>query len=182
MEATGRQAGSADARAVSFERLIDRGTLDRSYRIAGLILGDPGEAEDVTHDAAVTAWRRFDELRDRDRFEAWFGRILVNACRDRLRARRRLPIQVDPADVTSLTDASAGDPSDALARRELIVRAVRSLSLEHREVVVLRYFADLTVDQIAERTGTASGTVKSRLHYALRRLRDGVADDGRSGR
>jgi RNA polymerase sigma-70 factor (ECF subfamily) len=48
------------------------------------------------------------------------------------------------------------------------------LSADHREVVVLRYFEDLTVDQIAARTGVGAGTVKSRLHYALRELRAAV--------
>src|SRR4029079_17524153 len=75
----------------TFARLLDR-SLDRQYRLATAILGDPIEAEDAVHDAALVAWRGFGKLRDVDRFDAWFGRILVNGCRDRLRARRRRPI------------------------------------------------------------------------------------------
>jgi RNA polymerase sigma-70 factor (ECF subfamily) len=161
-----------DVRARTFERLLDRRALDRAYRIARLILGDPTEAEDATHDAALAAWRRFAELRDQDRFEAWFGRILVNACRDRFRARRHLPISVEASGVDSLDGRGTRDPGDALARRELLAGAIRSLSPEQREVIVLRFYADLTVDQIAERTGARAGTVKSRLHYALRYLRE----------
>ena len=70
-----------------------------------MILGDPVEAEDAVHDAAVVAWRGFAGLRDRDRFEAWFGRILVNGCRDRLRRRRRRPIV---AWIPMLGDLDAG--------------------------------------------------------------------------
>lgn len=167
-----------DVRARTFATLLDRRALDHAYRAARLILGDPSEAEDAAHDAALAAWRRFPELRDPERFEAWFGRILINACRDRLRARRRQPVTVDSAGVRPLRDMQTTDPTDAVVRRELLGSAVRSLSLEHREVVVLRFYADLTVEQIAERTGARAGTVKSRLHYALRHLRAEVEAAG----
>ncbi len=170
--------GSDDVRARRFTALVDRPALDRAYRIARLILGNPSEAEDATHDAALAAWRRLAELREPERFEAWFGRILVNACRDRLRARRRLPISVDVSGVGPLRDARSADPADAVVREELLRNAILSLSPEHREVVVLRYYADLTVEQIAERTGARVGTVKSRLHYALRRMRAEVDPSG----
>ena len=164
-------------RPETFARLVNRGALDRAYRYATLMLGVRADAEDATHDAALTAWRRFGELRDRDRFDAWFGRILVNTCRDRLRARRRTPMSLDdqPLMVGSLATAfMAPDETETIAAHELLGSALRSLSPEHREVVVLRFYFDLTVDQIAARTGVRSGTVKSRLHYALRRLRAAI--------
>jgi RNA polymerase sigma-70 factor, ECF subfamily len=163
-----------DVRVRTFDALLDRAALDRAYRIARLVLLDPVEAEDATHDAALAAWRRFGELRDPERFEAWFGRILVNTCRNHLRARRRLPISIDTAGVRSLDPDSGGDPAEAIARRDLLRDGFRSLSPDHREVVALRFYLDLTVEQIADRTGTRAGTVKSRLHYALRALRASV--------
>ncbi len=181
VEAMDLPGGPDDVRARTFAALVDRPALDRAYRIARLILGDPLEAEDATNDAALTAWRRFSELREPDRFEAWFGRILVNACRDRLRARRRLPLSIEVNRVSPLRDPSSADPAEILARQDVLKSAIRSLSPEHREVVVLRYYVDLSVEQIAQRTGTRAGTVKSRLHYALRRLRDEV-DAGDAGR
>ncbi len=180
MEAMELPGELEDVRARTFDALIDRPALDRAYRTARLILLDSAEAEDATHDAALVAWRRFGELRDPDRFEAWFGRILVNACRDRLRARRRMPITIDAADVGRLDGGPAQDPADAIARADLLRDAFRLLSPEHREVVALRFYADLTVEQIADRTGLRTGTVKSRLHYAVRHMRDGIeADDAR---
>ena len=166
-----------DPRTQTFAELMDRRVLDNAYRYATLILGDRADAEDATHDAALTAWRHLGELRDPAKFEAWFGRIVVNACRDRLRARRRRPVHVelDP-------ELSSPDANDGLARRDTLALAIRSLSADHREVVVLRFYADLTVDQVAARTGVGAGTVKSRLHYALRILRAAVdaEDEGRS--
>ncbi len=171
-------AGRLDARlARSFDELVDRRALDRAYRIATLLLGNRAEAEDATHDAALRAWRRFGELRDPERFDAWFGRILLNACRDRIRARRRTPVAYD-----AHPDARAvGDFADGVVRHEAIAAALARLSHEHREVVVLRYYADLTVEQIAARTGARSGTVKSRLHYAMRELRSALGETPEAG-
>ncbi len=184
MEAMELPGRPEDVRARTFDLLVDRPALDRAYRIARLILADPAEAEDATHDAALAAWRRFGELRDPARFEAWFGRILVNACRDRLRARRHLPISIDAAGVGALEGGAGADFGDAIARSDVLRDAFRTLSPEHREVVALRFYADLTVEQIAERTGAREGTVKSRLHYALRHMRAAVdaADARRSPR
>jgi RNA polymerase sigma-70 factor (ECF subfamily) len=94
---------------------------------------------------------------------------VVNGCRDRLRARRRRPVHLalDP-------ELPGPDVNDGLARRDSLAGAIRSLSADHREAVVLRFYADLTVDQVAARTGVGAGTVKSRLHYALRHLRAAV--------
>jgi RNA polymerase sigma factor, sigma-70 family len=167
------------ARAETFARLVDRQALDRAYRYATLVLGSRSDAEDATHDAALTAWRRFGELRDRDRFDAWFGRILVNTCRDQLRSRGRNTLSLD-ADSSTATVAyvpaalRAADETDAVATHEALGAALRSMSPDHREVVVLRYYFDLTVDQIADRTGARPGTVKSRLHHALRHLRSAI--------
>src|SRR5258707_797744 len=58
--------------------------LDRAFRLATVILGNAMEAEDAVADTALAAWRARGGLREADRFEAWFGRILINVCRDRL--------------------------------------------------------------------------------------------------
>jgi RNA polymerase sigma factor (sigma-70 family) len=71
----------------------------------------------------------------------------------------------------------SADETDAFAVRDSLAAALRELSPEHREVVVLRFYLDLTIDEIATRTGARSGTVKSRLHHALRRLRDASRQD-----
>lgn len=171
------------ARAEAFAGLVDRHALDQAYRFATLMLGNRTDAEDATHDAAIAAWRRFGDLRESDRFDAWFGRILHNVCLDRLRSRKRTPLSLDMEPPNPATSArfAAPDQTDAIVRRDALSGALRTLTPEHREVVVLRYYFDLTVDQIAARTGSSPGTVKSRLHYALRYLRSAV-EPGLEGR
>ena len=162
--------GTMDDRATAFAALLDRG-LDSHYRLAAVILGDPIEAEDAVHDAAVVAWRGFAALRDRDRFEAWFARILVNGCRDRLRQRRRRPVVVSIPATDDVGSPVSPESTSSVVTRDMLGRAFATLDPDHAVVVALRFYADLTVPEIADRLGIAEGTAKSRLHHALRRLR-----------
>jgi RNA polymerase sigma-70 factor (ECF subfamily) len=143
-----------------------RHELDRAYRLAGLLLADRTEAEDAVQDALVRAWDRRATLRDPTGFAAWFDRILVNGCRDRLRRRRRVRfLELDRA-----REAAIRDPFRALLDRDEATRALAAVDPDQRVVVILHYWADLTLTDVAERTGWPVGTVKSRLHHALRRL------------
>jgi RNA polymerase sigma-70 factor (ECF subfamily) len=165
-----RPAMTGDAAA--FAARIE-GQLDRSYRLAAVILGSAIEAEDAVSDAALAAWRGRARLRDIERFEAWFGRIVVNECRDRLRARRRRPVaEVPVAEPGAPADGSdRPDFRDAVHARDAMSRAFETLGPDERIVLVLRFWDDLTVDAISERIGIPAGTVKSRLHHATGRLR-----------
>jgi RNA polymerase sigma-70 factor (ECF subfamily) len=153
----------------SFERLIvDH--LDRGYRLAAVILGNAADAEEAVSDAAMLAWRSRNGLRDPARFDAWFTRILVNTCRDRLRSRRRRPIvEVLPTAPFELTEP--GDFRDLVHTRDELGRAFERLSADDRITLGLRFWGDLPVDSIAERLDVPAGTVKSRLHNAVARLR-----------
>src|SRR4029453_14843232 len=80
---------AARGEATAFEELVTV-TADRSFRIARAILGDDSDARDATQDAYRRAWGALPRLRNHDTFEAWLRRILVNACRAKLRGRRRV--------------------------------------------------------------------------------------------
>ncbi len=151
---------------------LTRRRIDSAYRLAWAILTDDVDADDATQDAFALAWRNRRSLRDPERFDAWFGRILVNVCRERL--RRRVRQKVRPLEETD--DLPVSDSSVQLSSRDAIARAMTRLDADHRMVVVLRYWADMTVDEIAERLDLPSGTVKSRLHYALRSMRPRLED------
>jgi RNA polymerase sigma factor (sigma-70 family) len=153
------------------ERGLDVATLvlarlDDSFRLARAILLDDGEAEDAVQEASLSAWRRRSSLRDVGRFDAWFDRILVNQCRDQLRKRRRaVKLTAPPVGFEALATApETGTDGD-------LDRALDALDVDHRIVVLMRYWQDRTVDDIADRLGIPAGTVKSRLHNALKHLR-----------
>ena len=155
-------AQSETEREAAFQRLT-QARLERAYRLASILLRDQSEAEDAVHDAAVRAWQRWDDLRDQAAFDAWFDRIVVSCCRDR--ARRRLPATID---LLGVDPAAPDEPVYLAGERDGLRRALAALDPDHRAVVVLE---DLSVPAIATRTGQREGTVKSRLHYALRQLR-----------
>ena len=155
---------------------LTRRHVDGAFRLAWAIIGSTADAEDAVQDAFSLAWRKRSSLRDPDRFDAWFAKILVNVCRERLRARARSRVHEVAVAFEPVADHRAGSPGPDIGLRGVIGDALTGLDPDHRIVVVLRYWADLTVDEIAERVGVPAGTVKSRLHYALRALAPSLED------
>jgi RNA polymerase sigma-70 factor (ECF subfamily) len=165
MSRTAAQTRDGD-RASAFRSLAER-HLDTSYRLARVILADPNEAEDAVHDAFVMAWAHWASLRDQASFEHWFRRIVVNTYRNRLRRSSRWRVQDISAEVT----VEAHDLLASSHDRDALHRALTRLRPDDRVVLALRYYRDLKVDDIALALDIAPGTVMSRIHHALRRLR-----------
>ena len=116
-------------RIAAFQRLADQ-RLDASYRLANAILGDAEQSQDAVHDAFVQAWRRWSSLRDRSRFDAWFDRIVVNVCRNRLRDSR-VRRTIDIADL----EVGMSDTTSEIHRRLLVEQALRQLKPDDIDVV-----------------------------------------------
>jgi RNA polymerase sigma-70 factor (ECF subfamily) len=149
-------------------------TSDRMYAIASRILRDPHLAEDAVQGALVTAWHELPTLRDPDRFEAWVRKLVVHTCYAEARRRRSWAMNVRVLPV----DGPAGpDELISVADRDALDRAFRRLTLEQRAVFVLHHHAGLPLVEIAETLGVPAGTVRSRLHYATRLLRDALEAD-----
>jgi RNA polymerase sigma-70 factor (ECF subfamily) len=181
-----REWSLTGSRTAASDRLLgmSRAELDRAYRLAGLLLGDAVEAEDATQEALLRAWQSIDSLRDPQGFGAWFDRILVNGCRDRLRRRRK--IRFIPLDAEAgASGGIAGDPFRLVHDRDEVLGAMVGLDDDQRLVVVLHYWADLTLQDVANRVGWPIGTVKSRLHAALERMRrrlgEGIGEPTEAG-
>jgi RNA polymerase sigma-70 factor (ECF subfamily) len=173
---SGSERGSDTQR--EFMRLADT-ALAGAYRLAAHLLTDRIDAEDAIQEALTLAWRGWPRLRDASRFGPWFDRIVVNVCYERLRGRRRAGTMATPEPGLMV----AKDPAAATLARDTVGRALLSLTPEQRIVVVLRFWLDLSIEEIAERVGVPSGTVRSRLHYAMQRLKAEIdqPDGSRSG-
>ena len=148
---------------------------DRLYALARLILRDVGMAEDAVQEALVRAWQQLPSLRDAERFDAWLHRLLVNACADQGRQRRRWSQQVRPLPV----EPSIGDHSGSVADREQLERAFGRLKPEQRAVVVLHHYSGFTAAEIARILEIPEGTARSRLHYATEAMRAAIEADAR---
>ena len=165
--APGRDVSRRDAAFL----LLANEKLDRAYGLARAILHDAVDAQDATHDAFVQAWRKWDSLRDPERFDPWFDRILINICRSRLRRTTRWQMR----DISDEVLVAGGDDFTRTQERDAIDTALGHLSPDHRMVIALRFDRDLPIDEIAARLEIPVGTVQSRLHYALRQLH-GIID------
>lgn len=176
MEETRDLAGYGDVRsdperADAFRRLAEQ-HLDANYRLAAIILGSETEAQDAVHDAFVAAWQKWSTLRDHDKFEAWFRRIVVNICRNRLRSGRRSQVR----DIGDDLLPPSADPAAAIDDQVVVRRALERLKPDDRIVLALRYYRDMKVDDVAEAMGIRPRAVASRLHRALERLRRELDD------
>ncbi len=149
---------------------------NRLHAVAHRILRDVSLAEDATQQALLAIWRDLPKLRDPTRFEAWAYRLVVRACY----AEGRRAYAWQPALRLLPTDEPAeADAARSLADRDQLERGFRRLSVDHRAVIVLHHYLDLPVEQVAEVLGVPSGTVRSRLHYAMRALRAALDADAR---
>ncbi len=105
-------------------------------------------------------------MREPDSVGPWLDRIVANICKTRIRKRKG----VRNVAFNDELQVHAPDPFRATLTRDAVGRALERLSPEQRVVVVLRYWRDMPLEQIATRLGVPLGTVKSRLFYALRLL------------
>jgi RNA polymerase sigma-70 factor (ECF subfamily) len=133
-------------------------------------VGNEADARDATQEAFLSAWRERRGLRDPGRFDAWFGRILVNSCRQVMRGRRRRAVREiaasdlgDPIDSLVARDPA---PDDRSATLDTIERAFERLSAPERAILVLHHLEHRPLGDIAATLDVPVGTVKSRLHAA----------------
>ena len=149
---------------------------DRLFALARLILRDVDRAHEAVQESLVAAWRALPQLRDPDRFDAWLRRLTVNVCSELARREKRWH-----AKLTAITPPEpVVDATRDVADRDQLERGFRRLKPEQRAAIVLRYYLDLTVPQVADALGIPEGTAKSRLHHAMAALRAALDADARA--
>jgi RNA polymerase sigma-70 factor, ECF subfamily len=165
-------------------------------RTATAILGDEPEAHDAVQEALISIWRELPTLREPERFDAWAGRILVNACRHALKRRirvrvREIRLSPEPADGPGFGDegrlvhpAAAGfsavaSRADSLGDEDALNRAFERLDAEQRALLVLHHLEERPLTEIAALLGIPVGTAKSRLFTARRALQAALERESR---
>ncbi len=159
----------------AFELLVERYRTVLT-RTAYLMTRDRESVEDVMQEALVQEWRDLPSFRPIGSFKSWMMKILVNKIRKHYRRKRVSTVALESA--TEVPENSEG-LDETIERREearLLRQALELLSRDHREALVLRYFNELTVPEIAQTLGCREGTVKSRLSRALSRLQRALSD------
>jgi RNA polymerase sigma factor (sigma-70 family) len=138
--------------------------------VAYLILRDRSDAEDVVAETLLTAYERAGDLRDERAFRTWLLRIATNHALGMRRGNARVVrLHVVP-------DIGGVDPSRASTECVALLDGVATLPAQMRAAVVLRYYADLSVEDVAAALGKSPNTIKAQLQTALDRLRISLAD------
>ncbi len=187
-----RELASVDGRDALVERarrgdehafeLLVVPCVEPSFRRALAILGNEWDARDAVQDALLDAWRGIHALRDPDRFDAWLGRIVLNACRavGRRRGRSRVrEIQIDLLDDRHLGRDSGAAPKDQDGGLDELERAFERLPLPQRAILVLHHVEHRPVADIAAGLGVPAGTVMWRLHRARAALAHALEEERR---
>ncbi len=146
--------------AMKYRRLL--------WRVSWSMLGNREDCADAVQEALLRAWQRRDTLRNRHAFRPWLVRILANTCSDMLRKRgnvKIVPLEEETEKAETLTDP--------VPLRD----ALDKLTPEHRTVTVLHYLEGYSVAEIADMLDTPVGTIKSRMTYARRSLRELLRED-----
>jgi RNA polymerase sigma-70 factor, ECF subfamily len=149
------------------------------FSVALRLTGEYEDARDATQNAFVKAFEQLHRYDPKRRFFSWIYRIAVNECLNLRRSRHPGEPLVDRLD-------THGGPFEALEQveaRTLIERGIKGLTFEYREVIVLRHFADLSYEEMADAIGVPEKTVKSRLFSARQKLAGllGIAGDTKNG-
>jgi len=137
---------------------------------AYLVLRDTDRAEDAVQEALVAAWQDLRALRDPDAWDAWIRRLLIRTCyrfakKERRRTEVELHVKPDPLSV-GFTDLTAD-----VAERQWVLDELARIDVEKRSVIVLHYYLDLPMREVAEILDIPYGTAASRLHRGLEIMR-----------
>ena len=150
------------------------------FRLALSMLDDPAEADEATQDTFITALQRLNSYRGEASFRTWLYAIGLNVCRGRLRKRRARERLTQV--MQALFRSNAGmehHPEQAVIEQETdraVWQALQALTGKQREVVILRYYHDLKLNDIAHLTGVSERTVRTWLQQAQEQLRMKLKD------
>ncbi|KEO84468.1 sigma-70 family RNA polymerase sigma factor [Tumebacillus flagellatus] len=149
-------------------------------RTAYYYVRDRMVAEDIVQDVFVKAFDRMEEFRGDGRVEAWLSRMTVNACKDYLRSWRHRNIVVQEFVGLKATTSSAETAALAQVQNQELAARVLKLPVKYREAVVLHYFEQLKIREIADLLELTESTVKVRLHRGLKKLQQELGEEERA--
>lgn len=165
-----RQASNYMPNKNDLEKLYHQ-HFDHVYRTAYLVTGNRQMAEDATQEAFLKAIVNIDKLRDLEKFRSWVSVIASNCAIDLLRKNKKLQFSDN---TETYPDESHNSPQDIWEKEETnqeLQEAISRLNAEDRSLIVLRYFNELSIKEIASLNDTRPGTIKSRLFRAREKLK-----------
>lgn len=142
--------------------------VEPGFRLALAMLHDPAAAEDAVQEASFTAWRKLGVMADRGKLRPWFLGVVANKCRNARRNRWTGRMELT-------NEMSVASSEETTVRGEDLRRAIARLGYDDRLAVVLYFYLDMPVDEVATVAGKSVGATRTRLHRAIKKLRPDVA-------
>ena len=154
-------------------------TNSAAYFVAMKITKDEEESLDIVSDSYIKAFASLDKLENDEKFPAWFNQIVANRCRDYLKKAKPMHLSdmTEDGEEFELEDVDGEIPDELLENKDVIEcvrRVVESLPEEQRMCVILRYYDEMSLQEIADTLEISLGTVKSRLSRANKKMRDEI--------
>jgi RNA polymerase sigma-70 factor, ECF subfamily len=169
------RSGKKDGDSFDLQEFVDSYG-DRLLRSAYLLCGDEAEAQDLVQETFIQAIKSWQKFRGESAPYTWLHGILLNLSRRHRRKQQRLVYDEELLQKATLQSDPGHDMDHGICASRL-ADAIQKLSQEHREVIVLRFYEGMKIEEIARQTGVSNGTVKSRLHYAILRLEQLIPRD-----
>ena len=157
----------------AFEELVRR-TRNQVFAVAFRFVHNREDAWDISQEVFVKAYRSLKSFRGEAAFKTWLLRITANQCKDQLKKRRLVAVELDETQGTQESPSTDQAPAAAAAAaelREAIDKALAQLPVKHRTAFILREFEGLSYEEMAQAMGISLGTVMSRLHHARKKMR-----------
>ena len=141
--------------------------IEPGFRLALAMLHDAQAAEDAVQEASFTAWRKLGRIHDQGRLRPWFLGVVANKCRNARRQRGRLEVGVPET-------VAVGSSEERTLGGADLRRAISRLGHDDRLVLVLYFYLDMPVEEVATVAGRSVGATRARLYRTIRRLRPDV--------
>jgi RNA polymerase sigma-70 factor (ECF subfamily) len=177
MDAEGQWVNAAtrgDQRA--FAHLVDAYKVP-VYNLCYRMLGNPGDAEDAAQETFVRVYTHLRSYNPQQKLSSWILAVASHYCIDRLRRQHIQWLSLDEVLALPVASQDGAQPENTLMERETCAEIrdlLQTLPAEYRLVIALRYWQDLSYEEIAQVVGTTESAIKSRLHRAREILADGV--------
>lgn len=170
-----------------FERIFNLGKMEEAeflellegrlkilYKIAYSYFKNEESASDAVQDAIVTAYKNIYKLKDKDKFNSWITTILVNKCRETLRRNKIIVFQqydTKVIDAKILNEAKDVSDYEKIENKMYLINLLNKIDEKYRDVIRLKYFGDYKLEEISTILDIPLGTVKSRLNFAIKKLK-----------
>lgn len=159
-----------------FEKLLNP-YLNKLYRIAFSYMKDNSRAEDILQDSILIAYEKFYSLKNNDKFNSWITCILINKCKENLRRNNIIYFEEYNNNSLNISQSPLNQYTNIDTNIDLL-NYINGLNDKYKDIIILKYFGDYSIKEISNILEIPEGTVKSRLNFSVKKLKEIMNKEG----